>query len=85
MRDGIFELKLYSEIDKRELEEIDDTFIAEAGLEYFVKVVMHKTPEQKIGPYIKVGLYVDGIDVQYWKRMDLSGSDTNVAETSFYG
>jgi len=86
MRDGIFEIKVFAETDNRELDEIDGVVIAETGVEYFIKVSIHKTPEsQKISPYIKVGLYVDGVDVQYWKRLDLSVPDSAVAETSFYG
>jgi hypothetical protein len=47
--------------------------IADAGEEYYVKVNIYRDQNGSFSPSrLRVGLFVDGIDVQYWKRIDLS-------------
>lgn len=68
----------------------DQTFVvAELGREYFVKVYIHRL-ENGEWPfnYLRIGLFVDGIDVQYWKRLDLmdkSVQDLNTVSATFWG
>lgn len=47
--------------------------VAEAGTEYHVEVRVYCDKSGKFpADYLRFGLYVDGVDVQYWKRLDLS-------------
>jgi hypothetical protein len=47
--------------------------IADAGEEYYVKVNIYRDQNGTFSPArLRVGLFVDGNDVQYWKRIDLS-------------
>jgi hypothetical protein len=76
MRQGLFEVQLMTE-DHRPFQEslIDNKtyFHAEPGTQYYVKINVYRDPITKKFPakYLRFGLYVDGVDVQYWKRLDL--------------
>lgn len=46
---------------------------AEPGQSYHVRVNVYRNESGKFpAKYLRFGLYIDGIDVQYWKRIDLS-------------
>ena len=46
---------------------------AEPGQSYHVKINIYRDHKGRFpSKYLRFGLYVDGIDVQYWKRIDLS-------------
>jgi hypothetical protein len=78
MREGCYEVVLVDQ-DGHTLDEIvinDQSYaVAIPGKEYVVKIIVHKGLAGS-GSYpaenLRVGLYVDGVDVQYWKRLDLS-------------
>ena len=81
MRDGKFELVVASVNDSfagmRIISErcIGDHVYAVAvpGLEYCVKVNIYRDKNGLFTPpRLRIGLYVDGNDVQYWKRIDLT-------------
>lgn len=81
MRDGKFELIVASVNDSfagsRIITErcIGDHVYAVAvpGLEYCVKVNIYRDQNGVFTPpRLRIGLYVDGNDVQYWKRIDLT-------------
>jgi hypothetical protein len=60
-----------------------------AGKEYSVKVCIHRL-ENGLWPFpfLRIGLFVDSIDVQYWKRLDLTTGEMEKATTasaSFWG
>ena len=52
--------------------------IAQPDLEYSVKINIYKDRKTKQFPvpYLRIGLYCDGVDVNYWKRVDLSEPTT---------
>jgi hypothetical protein len=81
MREGKFELIVASVNDSfaglRVINErcIGDHVYAVAvpGLEYCVKVNIYRDKNGLFTPpRLRIGLYVDGNDVQYWKRIDLT-------------
>eukprot|EP01038_Epipyxis_sp_PR26KG_P012143 gene12143-16257_t len=79
MRDGLFELQILNSKTNTILEEtvIDNKtyFHAIHGIEYNIKINIHPDADGKYpfpSPFLRIGLYVDGYDVQYWKRIDLS-------------
>ena len=50
--------------------------VAVPGLEYCVKVNVYRDKDGNFSPQrLRIGLYVDGNDVQYWKRIDLTKSN----------
>src|SRR5690242_10677228 len=64
--------------------------VAEPGKEYFVKVNVHRDLEGNFTfKYVRIGLFVDGYDVQYWKRLDMSDQSTipsdQPSHTKFWG
>jgi hypothetical protein len=81
MREGKFELVAAS-IDEsfggiRPFEERSisgNTYaVAIPGQEYCVKVNIYRDENGQFAPArLRIGLYVDGSDVQYWKRIDLT-------------
>ena len=76
MREGPYELLLIGEGDTA-FEERDLNGLpcvrAEPNLEYHVQVNVYRDSSGRFpAKYIRFGLYVDGNDVQYWKRIDLS-------------
>ena len=84
MREGIFEISLFraklSESANPENVLFDEKTVngisyalADPGEEYCVKLNVYRRPDGNFAPSrLRVGLYVDGNDVQYWKRIDLS-------------
>lgn len=93
MRVGQFEILLMN-TDLKHLEEqtiAGTTYaVATEGNEYIVRVFVHR---DQYGNFpverMRVGLYVDGHDVQYWKRLDTSAtktdSDVTCVSTTFWG
>ena len=66
--------------------------VAEPGKEYCVRINVYRDANGVFTPkYIRVGIYVDDIDVNYWKRIDLSNesllpTDVHVpVSASFWG
>jgi hypothetical protein len=53
------------------------------------KLGIFKNPVDNQFPFesgkIKIGLYIDGVDVQYWKRVDLNEVESDKVEVSFWG
>jgi len=46
---------------------------AEPGKEYHVRINVYRNAlGQFPAKYLRFGLYIDGVDVQYWKRIDMS-------------
>ena len=79
MRQGCFEVSLVDAngvvFDERTLGVDRRCFVrAEPGKEYHVRINVYRNPDTGRFPvrYLRLGLYVDGCDVQYWKRLDLS-------------
>ena len=82
MRQGLFEVQLMTEDHRPFQESIVENntyFHAEPGVQYYVKINVFRDPITKKFPakYLRFGLYVDGIDVQYWKRLDLNNLSNN--------
>lgn len=84
MREGCFEVLLVHGEGAHEVS--FDEFIlnnghiyasCEPGLEYTVKVNIYRDPRTGRFPAncLRVGLYCDGMDVKYWKRLDMSNPD----------
>lgn len=84
MREGCYEVLLVHGEGAHEIS--FDEFIlqngriyasCEPGLEYTVKVNIYRDPRTGKFPtqHLRVGLYCDGIDVKYWKRLDMSNPD----------
>ena len=75
MRDGPFEVILQNNLSKQPFEESEGFVLGHVGEEYHIRVIVHRDPTTKDFPFeqktIKVGLYVDNIDVQYWKRLGM--------------
>lgn len=89
MREGLFEIQLLS-TEGIPFEEKEGFVLASAGLEYSVRILLHRDSSTSKFPLrrskIKIGLYVDGVDVHYWKRVDLSSIDAGrPAEVQFWG
>lgn len=56
--------------------------VAVPGLEYCVKVNVYRDKDGIFSPQrLRIGLYVDGNDVQYWKRIDLTKSSLLPTDT----
>lgn len=89
MREGIFEVRvLRGDGSPYEQQEVaGNTYvIAEPGQEFIVRVLVHKNARGVFDhPMYRVGLYVDGLDVNYWKRVDTTMTDEAYSTTSFYG
>ena len=105
MRDGCFEVVLLSSTRKDQLyeEEIIETpdstttttttcVKAIPNEEYSVKVNVYRNKDGKFpAPLLRIGLFVDGVDVQYWKRIDLTDNSiltahkTAPVSTRFWG
>jgi hypothetical protein len=92
MRVGPFEVFVIDQ-DGHRLEEtlIDNKqyAVASPGKEYIIKVQVYKNIETNSFPAenMRVGLYVDGQDVQYWKRLDTSllPKESNCVNSIFHG
>jgi len=78
MREGNFEVLVYdAQTNNLFPEKIIDGVsyvITEPGKEYYVQVSVHRSDLYSLWDYkyIRVGLYVDGFDVAYWKRLDFT-------------
>lgn len=71
MRESNFEVLVLRTVDNGQFDEdvVDDISytVAEPGCEYYVKVIAHRNEDGSWPfPYIRIGLYIDGFDVQYW-------------------
>lgn len=90
MKEGQFEILLLDE-NNVSFEESEGFILGSPGREYSVCVRINRDNFGKFPfktPHIKVGLFIDGIDVQYWKRLDLSEikiNDKCPAEVTFWG
>lgn len=88
MKEGNFEVFLVGN-DEKPLEESEGFILARSDKEYSVCVRVHRDMISKKFPfhssYVKVGCYVDGVDVQYWKRLNFTAIDDNVVEVKFWG
>jgi len=69
---------------------VDDKTYAHAipGHEFSVRITVHRNPLTNTFPfeYLRVGLFIDGHDVNYWKRMDLTAAPgQKMVSASFQG
>jgi hypothetical protein len=93
MRFGSVTVKLKS--DQCELEEVlvkgKNFVVAKPGKEYTIHVTFHREGDGFFSLFkntglVRVGVYVDGVDAGYWKRLDLNAQNTNSsASVTFYG
>jgi hypothetical protein len=86
MKQGQYEIVLMREDGTPYLEEVVDgqTYaVAEPGAPYHVEVRV-KADWRGMFPakYLRFGLYIDGVDVQYWKRLDLSTCSSSSSGSS---
>lgn len=77
MRVGGFEITVIDDTGKILDEEIIDGknyLVSEPGRVYHVNIGVYRDPNTQKFPaqFLRFGLYIDGADVQYWKRLDLS-------------
>lgn len=78
MREGNFEVLVYNAQTQTLFpEKIIDAIhyvITNPGDEYYVQISVHRQDLNSKWDYkyIRVGLYVDGFDVAYWKRLDFT-------------
>jgi hypothetical protein len=77
MRIDGFEITVIDDTGKILEEEIIDgkSYLAsEPGRGYHVNIGVYRNPNTKKFPaqFLRFGLFIDGVDVQYWKRLDLS-------------
>lgn len=76
MRQGPYELLVLdsNDVPYEERMLIDKPCIrAEPGKEYHVRINVYRNALGHFpAKYLRFGLYIDGVDVQYWKRIDLS-------------
>ena len=89
MREGLFEVQLMA-TDGIPLAENDGFIIGLPGKEYSVRIAVHRSTVTGKFPFqhpnIKIGLYIDGVDVNYWKRLDFSTmASVDIAEVKFWG
>ncbi len=77
MRVGLYEVLLIGDNNQA----FEETWIGEQcyfhaipDRHYHVKINIYRDPNtmEFPSPYLRFGLYIDGNDVQYWKRLDLS-------------
>lgn len=84
MRQGDFEILLLDSSNNLIEEKIVDNKIygvGEPGSEYSVVVKMYRNTNGEFPvKSVRVGLYVDGVDVQYWKRLDTTDPSKTPAE-----
>jgi hypothetical protein len=80
MREGQYEIIVLDDRDRPLTEEVisDRSFVtAQPGSSYHVKITVYRNKSGQFpAKYLRLGLYVDGNDVQYWKRLALSDEKT---------
>jgi len=60
--------------------------IATPNQEYKVRIRLHRDMDDRFPcGMIRIGLFVDGIDVNYWKRIDSRNEEIEIIELSFNG
>ena len=80
MREGLYEVELVDAGGQVAFPEasVDGKTYAQAapGHEFSVRVTVHRNPVTDMFPfqYLRLGLFIDGHDVNYWKRMDLTAT-----------
>jgi hypothetical protein len=77
MRDGLFELRMFLKSNDEQLDErvINGStyFVAVPNEEYYLKVYAYRDETGQFPMrYIRIAAYLDGTDVNYWKRLDMS-------------
>ena len=82
MRDGLYEVQLVDEGDLPFQEScVEGTTYAHAkpGQEFAVRITVHRNPLNGEFPfnYLRLGLFIDGHDVNYWKRMDMTAAGSS--------
>jgi len=94
MREGLYQVELIDSTQPvgRPFPEttVDDKTYAHAipGHEFSVRITVHRNPLTNTFPfeYLRVGLFIDGHDVNYWKRMDLTAAPgQKMVSASFQG
>jgi hypothetical protein len=91
MRDGQYEVILCNkdEVDINEMIIDEKNYaIAKQSDEYFVKVNIWRDSNGEFpSQHIRIGLFIDGCDVNYWKRLDFKDvdSDSNYLCAKFWG
>lgn len=93
MRDGMFEVLLISEGKPLDTVEIQGQLYvcAVPGREYSVKVNIYPLHTGAFAfKYLRLGLFIDGVDVNYWKRVDFTTLNASRTEDEpiavfFYG
>ena len=59
---------------------------AESGGEYVVRVQVYRNDQGTFpAHHMRIGVYVDGQDVQYWKRLDTTATSTDSISCLFHG
>lgn len=93
MREGFFEVLIYipktkSNLNEKEINHVPYC-IAIPNEEYMIKVNIYRDKNTKKFPmkYARIGLYIDTVDVNYWKRLDMSdvAQDVDVVTATFIG
>lgn len=91
MREGDFEVVLQLLNDERGIEVVTldekqigkKTYaVAEPDNEYIVKVTVHRNALQNFAAkHIRIGVYIDGVDCNYWKRIDTDNVKASACTT----
>jgi hypothetical protein len=88
MRIGPFEVTLQVRDETLTETDIGDKCYAHAisGSEYSIKIEVFRNEKESFpASHMRIGVYVDGQDVQYWKRLDTSATSTNSVSCLFHG
>ena len=91
MKFGLYEVVLMNDVGEKFRERVikgKSYVVAEPGREYCIKVLIHRDATGNFPVRLmRVGLFVDGIDVNYWKRLDCDclGSSEPYICTTFWG
>ena len=72
-------------LDERNIDQVTYA-VAEPDKEYIVKVIVHRNRHNLfVAKHIRIGIYVDGVDCNYWKRLDTDSTTTAATFTTFKG
>ena len=79
MKFGPYELMAYFRSNNEPMEEKRlnnvEYLVAVPNMEYYIKVIIHRNEEGKFPmEHARISLIVDGTDVNYWKRLDMSAA-----------